>query len=128
MAQQAHRQVRVGAVGADMFTAEQPQKRGKGGDIGDHAGGGETGGHAHHVLFGNPDIEKTVGVALGKLDGAVAKAQIGSENADARVLIGQFGQGARRNRRMGLGAQHAQMPGFFVLHLDAGGMDVNSCH
>jgi hypothetical protein len=29
---------------------------------------------------------------------------------------------------VGLGAQHAQMPGLFVLHLDAGGVDVNSHH
>ena len=51
--EQANGQIGIGAICANMFTAEQPKKGGKGGNIGNHAGGGQARRYAHHILFGN---------------------------------------------------------------------------
>ncbi|KAG0731472.1 hypothetical protein G6F23_015274 [Rhizopus arrhizus] len=60
VADQPDRQLGVCHVHADLFAAQQPQKRGEGGHERHHAGGGQAGRRRHHVLLGNAELHVAV--------------------------------------------------------------------
>ncbi len=99
-----HRQVRVGAVGADLLAPEQRSERRERGGERDHAAGGHAGGDGDHVLLGDAHVDESIGMTIGEVGHPVHLGQIGGEHGDARIVIGQVGPAtAEDERRDGTG-------------------------
>ena len=91
-ADHAHRHLRIGAVGADLFGAEYRGEAGEGGDIGHHPAGGHAGGGGDHVLLGDPEVEEAVGMRGLEVVGAVGGGQVGGGDDDAGIGLRHLGQ------------------------------------
>ncbi|KAG0932242.1 hypothetical protein G6F31_016584 [Rhizopus arrhizus] len=92
VADQPDRQLGVCHVHADLFAAQQPQKRGEGGHERHHAGGGQAGRRRHHVLLGNAELHVAVLVGLGKAVQAVGILQVGRAGHHRVPGLRQFDQ------------------------------------
>src|SRR5690606_31498532 len=77
----------------DLFGGTAGEERPGGADERDQAGRGQSGGHAHHVLLGDADVDEAVRVGLlepaevGRADRVIA------DGDDPLVVGGQFDQG-----------------------------------
>ena len=91
-ADDAHRQVGIGAVGADLLGAENRAERGEGRGVRHLAAGGHAGGRRDHVLLGDAEVEEAVGMARLELDGPVGAGEIGGQHDDAGIAIGEIGE------------------------------------
>ena len=88
----SHRHSCVGAVGADLLATQQRSECGERGRIGDEAAGCHSGRNGHHVLLGDADVEEPLRMAFGEVGDAVGFGEIGGENHDPLVIVGDVRQ------------------------------------
>src|SRR5262249_1668329 len=96
-ADDAHRQVVQDGTIADELVAAERSEGHDGVDEREEAGLGKPGGQTDHVLFGDADIDKSIGEAVGKRLQR-HEAEISGQKQDARVALRQLGKGRGERR------------------------------
>ena len=86
-------QLLISAVRPDLLAAAEASEDGEGGGEGDKADFGKTCCHAEEVLFGDTDIEESVGEGFAEQTDVGGFRKVGGHTDDTGVFCGEFGEG-----------------------------------